>query len=67
MISHVKTLITSNAMLMTYLVKKFEEKFEKIEMQEKKRILLQKEIQSIRRAEARPPQRPGKARLQLHQ
>ena len=35
MISHVKTLITRNA-AMTYLVKKFKEKFEKIEMQEKK-------------------------------
>ena len=36
MISHVKTLITRNA-AMTYLVKKFKEKFEKIEMQEKKK------------------------------
>ena len=44
MISHVKTLITSNAMLMTYLVKKFEEKFEKIEMQDKKGFSFRKKF-----------------------
>ena len=43
MISHVKTLITRNA-AMTYLVKKFKEKFEKIDMQEKKGFSFRKKF-----------------------